>query len=149
MANDKWSASDPHFFVADMTNLHLFKDEQFDIVLSFSTLFYLDSVASVQRALSEFARVVKRRTGVVFLDDVSDAAKERVAIAMREKSEYYSTAQVKLGADSLRHLYVPKSVFSQFGRDRQMKVDFRDHDRLPIAFYEPAAYRFSVLLRAQ
>jgi ubiquinone/menaquinone biosynthesis C-methylase UbiE len=93
MANEKWALAEPHFFVADMTDLRQFQDQTFDIVLSFSTFFYLKDVSLVTRALSEFARVTKD-CGAIFLGDVSDAGKEQIAIAAREKSEYYSKKQV-------------------------------------------------------
>jgi hypothetical protein len=72
--------------------------------------------------------------------------KERIIVAFLLVHTLPRTAiQTKLGADTLRHLYIPKTVFTRFAHANNMRAAFRDHDKLPIAYYEPAAYRFSVL----
>jgi ubiquinone/menaquinone biosynthesis C-methylase UbiE len=131
------------FFQANMMDLRIFQSNSFDILTSFSTLFYLPNEEGARSALLEFFRVVKPG-GTIFIGDISDADKQHLAEQSRKSSEYYQKQQKKLGPDSLKHLYISKALLREIAAPLASKVEFYDEDKM-VPFYEPSLYRFTAI----
>jgi ubiquinone/menaquinone biosynthesis C-methylase UbiE len=131
------------FYQANMMDLRIFQSNSFDILTSFSTLFYLPNEDGVRSALREFFRVVKPG-GMIFIGDISDADKKQLAENSRKSSEYYQKQQKKLGPDTLKHLYISKALLREIAAPFASTIEFFDEDKM-IPFYEPSLYRFTAI----
>ncbi|MGH7981441.1 MAG: class I SAM-dependent methyltransferase, partial [Limisphaerales bacterium] len=78
MVNKASKGLDGRFVVGDIRDLHFLPEAAYDCVLSFGTLFYLDSVKDAKRAVREMVRLVKPG-GVLMIGEVNDLAKKSMA----------------------------------------------------------------------
>lgn len=142
VASNSLAAANLH--VGNVCDLSPFAGESFHVVTCFSVYFYLSSVADAEKALREAIRVC-RKGGSVFVGDVSDLAKEELALELRNESH---RDQPKMCQDSPDHLYLPKSMFLKVGAELGMEnIRIIDHDQVDLLqYYDTAAYRFSVYM---
>jgi len=130
------------FYYADMSDISFLQDNAFDNVVSFSTFHYLQSIEAACKAVSEMVRVVKKG-GVVFVGEVSDAAKYQQAVLIRQES-HKDHRQVSL--EKPDHLFLDKEVFKKIAKDLSLTLNIIDQDEFDLAHYETAKYRYSVYL---
>jgi len=130
------------FYYADMTNIDFVKSNKYDHVVSFSTFHYLSSEESVRKAVREMVRITKVG-GSVFIGEVSDLAKRKDAVSIRELTH---KNHVHVSASNPDHLFLPKNLFRELAEDMSLHLTIVDQDTFDLPFYETAKYRYSVYL---
>jgi ubiquinone/menaquinone biosynthesis C-methylase UbiE len=105
------------FFVADCRDLNSYADASWDHVVLFGVLQYLTSLEDVTKTALEMLRVCKPG-GICFIGEISDTAKENIALDIRAKTH---GANVKLNPEAEKdpsypsHLYTPQSLWHALG----------------------------------
>lgn len=133
-----------HFFVGDMAKDFL-TPNAFELVVSFSTFFYLEDLNHVRRVLNQMERYRRKPNGVILITDISDADKKELALKIRAESAYYNSHQPKSSAVTPPHLYIPKSFFAgEFAR-LGLRHSCVDESTLSLEFYEPSQYRYTCI----
>jgi len=128
------------YMTADITDdLAYIPPETFDLVISFSVLFYLGDEQAVARALDNALRAAKPGAQIVFLD-ISDKSKQEAAEAKRKQEDWRPNT-------GPTHLWLPKSFFYEYAENRGLKIrKLIDESTIEaIQFYHSASYRFSIL----
>lgn len=126
-----------NFRTQDLTKTLPYANHTFDMVLSFSVLFYMPSEVDVRRLVMEAHRVVKPN-GIIFLGDISDEAKYKVAQAIRSITH----KSVSAGP---QHSYFPQRLFKDCAQQMNRPLRIIDENfvvkRVPQ--YLQALYRTS------
>jgi cyclopropane fatty-acyl-phospholipid synthase-like methyltransferase len=134
------SALGGDFRQGDIRDLSFLPAKAYDQVLSFGAFQYLNSAEDSEKAIREMASLVKPG-GSMYIGEISDLAKKAEAMAIRAQSH---KDQPKLSSkDDLDHLYLPKSLFEQVGKELGFNVTVVDHTTLNLPSYQAARYRFS------
>ena len=133
------------FAVADARNLAevswLQDPNQYDVVCSFGVTQYLNTLEDAGKKLAEMARVTKKG-GAVLVAEVSDSAREHVAMEMRAKSH---ASLKKVSNDSPGHLYISKKWWADRAEELGLSVNIYDHTDIGLK-YATAPYRYSVFM---
>merc|ERR1712176_251311 len=90
-----------------------------------------------------FVGMIKRARACVYVGEVSDAAKQRKAERDRTRTHTAKTQKQLFNKTAPSHLYVPKSLWLEAGRQLGVSVQIVDHTDLGLT-YPTAAYRYSV-----
>jgi SAM-dependent methyltransferase len=133
------------FVTSGIQSFSWIAESSFDIVWSFGIFIYLPNVDDSLKAISEFFRVTKPG-GTILIGDVADLDKQNAALKQRSESKYYQTQQQKLLNTELQHLYLNKSIFIDFCKRFRCTVSIKDEVDIGLHFYEPARYRYIVLI---
>jgi ubiquinone/menaquinone biosynthesis C-methylase UbiE len=133
------------FFTSGIQSLPAIETASFDVVWSFSTFIYLSDENDSLKTINELFRLTKPG-GTILIGDVADLDKKKNALELRAASHYYQTQQKFLNID-LQHLYLNKSLFRNFCQSKHCEVSIIDESNMEINFYEPAQYRYLVLIR--
>jgi len=119
-----------------------FGDNLFDAVFSHGVFFYFCDLSYARAVMLEILRAVKEGGRIMILDvpdvDTMDAC-ESYRRDVVYKGEAYPTSQ----DGPYRHLYFPRSFFTDFAREFGMKASFVECD---LPSYPMAEYRFNVTL---
>jgi len=112
----------------------------FDCVTSFGMITYLPSLVDVRNV---FIGMIKRARTCVYVGEVSDAAKQVQAEEARSHTHTAKRQGQVVNKTAPTHLYVPKSLWLEAGRELDVSVRIVDHTDLGLT-YPTAAYRYSV-----
>lgn len=134
------------FYVGDARSCPALPSNHFDIACSFGTTMYLNSEQEVIMMLDEMRRITAPG-GTLFVGEVSSAELREKALSLRALTH----AKRRLVSDlSPDHLYVRKSLFTDYAARYGMKARIYDHHLAGFASANPlASYRFSVIMRAR
>lgn len=114
-------------------------DKSFDVIFSYSTLYYLDSIKHVQDALSKMLSILSK-SGKIILGEINDFNKAE-AINIRKQS--HKEREIKSKNINADHLFISKDVFIKFAKKNNLKVSFLN---LP-DWYPASKYRYHVILK--
>lgn len=135
--------SEDRFWVASLLDKPA-KPQEFDVVLCNGVFMYLQSLQDALKALRYTIKWCKPG-GRICIGQVFDLAKQKEALEMRGKSDYFRSYQKKHCESDSKHLYIPKLLFEEhqyFGfRIDEIKDDYTYEYA---SFLEPAQYRYSL-----
>jgi len=119
-----------------------FDDNMFDAVFSHGVFFYFNDLSYARGAILEILRVLKGSGQVMVLDvpdiETMDACESYRRDVVYEGEEYPTSQN-----GPYRHLYFPRSFFSDYAREFGMNASFVGCD---LPSYPMAKYRFNVKL---
>jgi len=111
----------------------------FDIIFSYSALYYLDSIEDVQDVLSKMLSILSK-SGKIILGELNDLNK---IDALNIRKESHKHRKVKSKHISADHLFISKDIFIQFSKKNNLELDFLN---LP-SWYPASEYRYHVILK--
>lgn len=131
------------FYVSEASNIP-FKNNTFDIILSFGVFFYFNNYDYAISAIDEMCRVLKPG-GKIFIGEINDLAKKELALQLRAESDDKRDAH-RVSNSNIDHLYYPVSFFEDVAKDKNMTINVIQQSSPELEFYYNAPYRFSVIL---
>ena len=114
---------EPAFKQGDIRSLPFLADNFTDRTVSFGVFQYLNSADDARKATEEMFRITKPG-GSIAIMEVSDSAREQVAVDLRKKTHganYDSVQAAKPPNES--HLYLPKRMFTDIAARHGATVD--------------------------
>ena len=117
------------------------KKKSYDVVFSYGTLIYLNSLEEVSQVLESMAGILSTG-GLMILGEINDSANKHIADGIRKDS--HKTVEELSKELDVDHLYIPKQLFIDFASDK-FDVSF-----LPLPQWYPASkYRYHVVLKSK
>ena len=111
----------------------------FDVIFSYSTLYYLDEIKHVEEVLKKMLFILSK-TGKIIIGEINDNSAIKEANNVRKISHKERKIVSKdIDAD---HLYLPKELFISFAEENNLVASFLS---LP-EWYPASKYRYHVIL---